>query len=111
MEQECRRRGAPSLPFPRPHTLRRMSVTVRDQLRRAHFLEGLTESSLHQLAKLVEATAFDTDAILFSEGAPRRFMAIVATGAVAIEKRVNGRPVRLVTLGEGEAVGEGVLLD
>jgi len=88
-----------------------MSASVRDQLRQAHFLEGVTESSLHQLAKLVVAKTFETDAILFEEGAPRRFMAIVISGAVAIEKSVNGRPVRLVTLGAGEAVGEGVLLD
>jgi aspartate ammonia-lyase len=88
-----------------------MPATVRDQLRQAQFLQGLTESSLHQLGKLVEMTTYETDATLFSEGAPRRFMAIVATGAVAIEKHVNGRPVRLVTLGAGEAVGEGVLLD
>jgi len=88
-----------------------MSATVRDQLRQAHFLSGLTESSLHQLAKLVEVSTYETDATLFTEGAPRRFMAIVGTGAIAIEKHVNGRPVRLVTLGAGEAVGEGVLLD
>src|SRR5919204_4606018 len=88
-----------------------MSASIRDQLRQAHFLQGVTESSLHQLAKLVEARTFESDAILFQEGAPRDFMAILASGAVAIEKSVNGRPVRLVTLGVGEAVGEGVLLD
>ena len=90
---------------------RGMSATVRDQLRQAHFLEGVTETLLHQLAKLVEAKTFDTDALLFQEGSPRRFMAILTSGAVAIEKQVNGRPQRLVTLGAGEAVGEGVLLD
>jgi aspartate ammonia-lyase len=88
-----------------------MSASVRDQLRQAHFLEGVTETLLHQLAKLVEARTFETDALLFEEGAPRRFMAILASGAVSIEKHVNGRPQRLVTLGAGEAVGEGVLLD
>src|SRR5687767_6113541 len=88
-----------------------MSASLRDQLRQAHFLESVNESALHQLAKLVEARTFETDAILFSEGAKRRFMAIIVSGAVAIEKSVNGRPVRLVTLGAGEAVGEGVLLD
>jgi aspartate ammonia-lyase len=88
-----------------------MSATVRDQLRQAHFLEGVTETLLHQLAKLVQAATFETDAMLFQEGAPRRFMAILMSGAVAIEKSMNGRPQRLVTLGAGEAVGEGVLLD
>jgi aspartate ammonia-lyase len=88
-----------------------MSASVRDQLRHFHFLESLNESALHQLAKLVEQATYETDAILFSEGSPRRFMAMLSSGAVAIEKSVNGKPVRLVTLGVGESVGEGVLLD
>jgi len=88
-----------------------MSATVRDQLRAVQFLASVTESSLHQLSKLVEARTFESDEILFHEGSPRRFMAILVAGAVSIEKSVNGRPVRLVTLGPGESVGEGVLLD
>jgi len=88
-----------------------MSSSVREQLRQAAFLEGVTESALHQLARLVETRWYDVDALLFQEGAPRQFMAILVTGAVAIEKSVNARPVRLVTVGAGEAVGEGVLLD
>ena len=88
-----------------------MSANVRDQLRQFHFLESLTESALHQLAKLVEPASYQTDALLFSEGSPRRFMAMLSSGAVAIEKSVNGTPIRLVTLGVGESVGEGVLLD
>lgn len=88
-----------------------MSNTVRDQLRQASFLAGVTDTALHQLSKLVELRTWDSDAVLFEEGAKRRFMAILATGAVAIEKRVNARPVRLVTIGVGESVGEGVLLD
>jgi len=88
-----------------------MSNAIRDQLRQAAFLAGVTDTSLHQLSKLVEARTYETDSALFEEGAKRRFMAIIASGAVAIEKRVNARPIRLVTLGAGEAVGEGVLLD
>jgi aspartate ammonia-lyase len=88
-----------------------MPNSIRDQLRQAAFLAGVTDTSLHQLSKLVEVRSYDTDSVLFEEGAKRRFMAILASGAIAIEKRVNGRPVRLVTLGAGEAVGEGVLLD
>ena len=88
-----------------------MPNSVRDQLRRATFLAGITDTALHQLSQLVDARGYDTDSVLFEEGAKRRFMAILVSGAVAIEKHVNGRPVRLVTLGAGEAVGEGVLLD
>ena len=85
--------------------------TIRDQLRAISFLDGLTDSAFHQLARLVTAVRYQTDEILFEEGAPRSFLAMVVSGAVAIEKQMNGRPIRLVTLGAGEAVGEGLLLD
>ncbi len=89
-----------------------MSTTaIRDQLRAISFLDGLTDSAYHQLARLVAAVQYKTDEILFEEGSPRSFVAMVVTGTVAIEKQMNGRPIRLVTLGAGEAVGEGLLLD
>jgi aspartate ammonia-lyase len=89
-----------------------MSTTaIRDHLRAVSFLDGLTDSAYHQLARLVSAVRYQTDEVLFVEGAPRAFLAIVVSGAVAIEKQMNGRPIRLVTLGAGEAVGEGLLLD
>src|SRR5215218_6848806 len=87
------------------------TTTIRDRLRALPFLDGLTDSAYHQLARLVTSVQYDTDDVLFEEGAPRSFLALVVTGAVAIEKQMNGRPIRLVTLGAGEAVGEGLLLD
>ena len=87
------------------------TTTIRDQLRAVPFLDGLTDSAFHQLSRLVKPAKFESDAILFEEGAPRKMLAILISGAVAIEKQMNGRPVRLVTLGAGEAVGEGLLLD
>jgi len=89
-----------------------MSTTaIRDQLRAISFLDGLTDSAYHQLARLVTAVHYKADEILFEEGSPRSFLALVVNGTVAIEKQMNGRPIRLVTLGAGEAVGEGLLLD
>ena len=87
------------------------SSSIRDRLRAARFLEGATDSAIHQLARVVVLTTYDVDELLFEEGSPRNAMAIVNTGAVAIEKAHAGRPVRLITLGPGEAVGEGLLLD
>ncbi|MEW5917541.1 MAG: cyclic nucleotide-binding domain-containing protein, partial [Gemmatimonadota bacterium] len=85
--------------------------SIREKLRATRFLDGLTDTALHQLSHLVEARTFEGDAFLFEEGAPRKVMAILVAGTVAIEKSMNGRPVRLVTLGAGEAVGEGILLE
>jgi aspartate ammonia-lyase len=84
---------------------------IREQLRATRFLEGLTDTAIHQLARIVSPVHYECDQVLFEEGAPRQFAAILVSGAVAIEKRLNGRPVRLVTLGAGESVGEGLLLD
>ena len=89
-----------------------MSTTaIRDKLRAISFLDGLTDSAYHQLARLVTPVGYKTDEMLFEEGSPRSFLALVVSGAVAIEKQMNSRPIRLVTLGAGEAVGEGLLLD
>jgi aspartate ammonia-lyase len=87
------------------------TAAIRDRLRQAQFLEGMTDSALHQLAKLVTLATYECDEIVFEEGAPRQFMAIIISGAIAIEKGRTGRPIRLVTLGAGQSLGEGLLLD
>ena len=89
----------------------RMATSDRDILRALRFLDGLTDTAVHQLSKLAQLVEFECDALLFEEGEPRRLMALIASGAVAIEKGKNTRPIRLATLGAGEAVGEGLLLD
>jgi aspartate ammonia-lyase len=88
-----------------------MTATLRQQLRSLHFLDGLTDTAVHQLAQLVQPVDLACDELLFQEGEPRRLLALVVTGAVAIEKQQSARTVRLATLGTGEAVGEGILLD
>ncbi|MEO8623022.1 MAG: aspartate ammonia-lyase [bacterium] len=88
-----------------------MSTSDRDTLRALRFLDGLTDTAVHQLSKLAKVVEYECDALLFEEGEPRTLMAIIASGSVAIEKGKNTRPVRLATLGAGEAVGEGLLLD
>jgi aspartate ammonia-lyase len=88
-----------------------MSTALREQLRSLSFLEGLTDTALHQLSRLVKPAEYECDALLFTEGSERKLFAIVVSGAVAIEKQINGRPIRLATLGAGEGVGEGLLLD
>ncbi len=84
---------------------------TREQLRALPYLEGLTDTALHQLAQLVTLEEFEPDTPLFSEGDPRSRMCFLISGSVMIEKLQNGRPTRLSTLGAGEAVGEGILLD
>jgi aspartate ammonia-lyase len=88
-----------------------MPNNVRDQLRSLHFLDGLTDTAVHQLSQVVHPVDYACDQMLFQEGETRHLLAFVVNGAVAIEKQMNARSVRLATLGAGEAVGEGLLLD
>ncbi len=88
-----------------------MPTSFREQLRPLEFVSGFTDTALHQLGQHVELRTFGPNDELFSQGARRELMAIVVSGAIAIEKKVSEKPIRLVTLGAGEAVGEGILLD
>ena len=57
------------------------TAPIRDQLRSAHFLQGLTDSAFHRLGQLVHGAAYETDQFLFREGARRKFLAILVEGA------------------------------
>src|SRR3954470_16254392 len=87
------------------------TASARDSLRALRFLDGLTDTAVHQLARIVSVADYECDALLFEENDARNLMAFIVSGAVAIEKGKGTRPVRLATLGAGEAVGEGLLLD
>ncbi len=84
---------------------------IADALRATSFLEGFTDAHLWKLARHVTPLALVPDDTIFHEGEARQRFAILISGAVAIEKSSDGRTTRLVTLGDGEAVGEGLLLD
>src|SRR5215211_5245952 len=87
------------------------TASARERLRAAPFLEGLTDTAFHALARAVEPRTYAAGALLFAQGDPRRVFAIITQGSVAIEKTVAEQTTRLATLGAGEALGEGLLLD
>ena len=84
---------------------------IADALRGTAFLEGFNDSHLWKLARHVTPHELLPDETIFQEGNDRTRFAILVSGAVAIEKASDGRSVRLVTMGAGDAVGEGLLLD
>jgi aspartate ammonia-lyase len=76
------------------------------------FLGGLPPDDVEFLAERAAPRTFGVDEVLFREGDPRRLFAVIVSGSVAIEKDDgSGRPTTLVTLGPGEVIGEGILLD
>jgi aspartate ammonia-lyase len=84
---------------------------IADWLRATSFLDGFTDAHLWKLARHVTPVELQQDDEVFHEGDARQRFAILVSGAVAIEKRSDGRTTRLGTMGPGEAVGEGLLLD
>ncbi len=80
-----------------------------DRMREIRFFDGLPETLLWLLARAAEPRTLATDDLLFTEGQPRAFFAVILSGNIAIEHGPDGR--RLAALGAGEVVGEGVLLE
>jgi aspartate ammonia-lyase len=87
------------------------AALVREQLKTSGFFSGLTDTDYYHLSGLFITREFATDETMFREGDPRKLLLAIVRGAVAIEKEAGGGPVRLATLGVGECVGEGLLLD
>jgi len=87
------------------------TAAISEQLRSVEFLQGLNDTHIWHLARTVAPTEFAVGDMLFREGEPRRMFAIITAGSIAIEKNESGGSVRLATLGAGEAIGEGLLLD
>jgi aspartate ammonia-lyase len=82
-----------------------------DELRRFPFFAGVPDDTFWHLTRRMQLVEFAADALLFAEGDPRAMFGIIVSGSVSIEKGREGRSERLATLGAGEALGEGILLD
>ena len=88
------------------------SRSVTDLLEATAFLRGLPPGDVEYLASRASTRVLATDDVLFREAEPRRLFAVIVSGSVAIEKGDgSGNPAVLVTLGPGEVIGEGILLD
>src|SRR5688572_1292774 len=89
------------------------TAEVRAQLRAIEFLDGLTDGDYHLLAQRVERIAVEPGTYLFPQGDTRTRLCFLARGSVAIEKNAgaDAPTMRLATLGAGDAIGEGLLLD
>ncbi|HEX5438517.1 MAG TPA: aspartate ammonia-lyase [Gemmatimonadaceae bacterium] len=85
--------------------------TLASELRGFQFFRGFGDDNLWHLAKRMHTASYPADHLLFREGDGREFFAILTSGCVAIEKGREGGAERLATLGRGEALGEGILLD
>ena len=92
------------------------STNTIETLRDIAFFDGLPDQLLWHLAKASEQQHFATDALVFREGEPRPFFAVIVDGNVAIERTdtssgQEGISFRLATFGPGSVLAEGSLLD
>jgi len=80
-----------------------------DLLKGVRFFDGLPDTLLWHLTRTGRPRSFAVDETLFREGDERTFFAVILQGNVAIEHGFAGK--RLATLGPGEVLGEGVVLE
>ena len=85
------------------------SSAPSDLLKGIRFFDGIPETLVWHLARAGALHTYAVDDLLFRDGDPRSFFAVILNGNIAIEHGPDG--VRLATLGAGEVIGEGVLLE
>lgn len=86
-------------------------MPIAKTLQGVPFFAGLDDALISPLAESATTASYDEGVRLFNEGGARTFVAVVVSGSIAIEKSHGGAISRLATLGPGEVVGEGLLLD
>jgi len=87
-----------------------MTSTAQSELLKGiRFFDGIPDTLLWHLARAGVQHTYGVDDLLFRDGDPRQFFAVILKGNIAIEHGPDG--VRLATLGAGEVIGEGVLLE
>ena len=88
-----------------------MKTALADRLRAFSFFAGFPQENLWHLSRRMHERTLEADEAIFREGDQRHLFGIIVSGSVAIEKGRGERVQRLATLGVGEALGEGILLD
>ena len=80
-----------------------------DLLKGIRFFDGIPDTLVWHLARAGSSHHYETNELLFRDGDERSFFAVIVKGNIAIEHGPDA--VRLATLGPGDVVGEGVLLE
>jgi aspartate ammonia-lyase len=88
-----------------------MTASLADRLREFSFFAGFPQENLWHLSRRMRERVLEADETIFKEGDPRQLFGIIVVGSVAIEKHRGDRVQRLATLGAGQVLGEGILLD
>lgn len=87
------------------------SQSAAGSLRKIPFFSGLPDTLLWHLGRAASRRKLKADELLFREGDLREVFAVVLTGELSIERTQGDTPVQLSVLGDGEVIGEAILLD
>lgn len=86
-----------------------MRVNTIEELERASqaypLLVDLKPEFLMKLFEIAEERSFETNEIIFGEGAQSKFLFLIATGQIALEISSAGKNIVVQTLGAGDAMG------
>jgi aspartate ammonia-lyase len=74
------------------------------------FFQDLPDQLLWHLGRSCEPAEYESDHYLFRGGTKRQSIWVILEGTLAIEAPHGEIPTRLATLGAGEVIGEGLLL-
>jgi CRP-like cAMP-binding protein len=85
--------------------------TASSPLRDLPFFAGLPDTLLWHLGRAAEERNVASGEVLFREGDERQVFAIITSGTIVIEQQRGTAKVQLASLGAGEVVGEGILLE
>jgi aspartate ammonia-lyase len=88
-----------------------MAKSNADTLRKLAFFSSLPETLVWHLGRAAERRSLAQDEVLFREGEPRTLFGVIVSGNIDIEKQVAGSSALIASLGAGEVIGEGVLLE
>ena len=88
-----------------------MSESSLKLLRNMPIFGGLKESALELILQASSTFTLAEDDFLFQEGDRAESVFVLKSGSVTIEKRLNGEPIQLGHLSEGDCIGEMALID
>lgn len=88
-----------------------MAHPLHEFFSRVPHFSGLNAQDLEEVIRAIQPMQIKANELLFSEGDPGEAAFIIQTGEVSIFRMVDGDEVELVTLGEGEVIGELALID
>ena len=92
-------------------------IDIEETLSNAPLFAGLNKRQLKSIVPFAKGVTLESDAVVFREGDPARFVLVVARGRIALEMAIDKPkkrrldPVVVGVMGSGDVVGLSALVD